>query len=262
MDGRRAFRFGLLLALGAAALAQRGTPGPPSGALEWVRIPGGTFMMGTASDLDALPIHRVSVAAFEMLKTPVTFGQYRACVKAGACAPYELSAPGVPVGDLQPAVGVSWYDARDFARWIGGRLPSEAEWEYAAKGAGGSPAACIEAVDGGCDRLIGMGCERRPICSHPEWNTPQGLCDMSGDAWEWVEDWYHDSYSGAPSDGRAWDSPKGLTRVSRLGTWRLCSGDVGAATRDDDVPDFVHDHLGFRVARSIPADGDGAHNVK
>ena len=72
---------------------------------------------------------------------------------------------------------------------------------------------------------------------------------MTGDDWEWVQDWYHPSYAGAPADGSAWESPPSATRVSRLGSWDGCLGDRAADSRDDDTPDFAHPVLGFRVAR-------------
>ncbi len=76
-----------------------------------------------------------------------------------------------------------------------------------------------------------------------------GLCDIAGESWEWVQDWYHDSYAGAPADGRAWEDPPETTKVSRVGTWRRYSK-FRADVRDHDEPDFFHGFLGFRVARS------------
>lgn len=244
----RALRRALLLSVAGAALIRLGTAARRAReSIDWVPIPAGSFLMGSAANDDATPVHRVSVPAFEMARTEVTFGQYRACVAAGVCEPFSPCLPSLPMGDAQPVVCVSWLDARRFARWAGGRLPSEAEWEYAARGAGiGEPVCGTRAA--ACPRIDGVACDR-VVCAHPETNTAQGLCDMTGDDWEWVQDWYHGSYAGAPSDGSAWEVPAGATRVSRLGSWDRCLGDLGAATRDDDVPDFAHPLLGFRVAR-------------
>ena len=249
--GGRTFLRTLLLAAAGVLLIRAGACSRRADdAIDWVRIPGGEFPMGSTFNDDSRPVHRVAVPAFEMSRTQVTFGQYRACVAAGGCAPLEKCQQDLPTGDDQPVVCVSWFGARDFARWAGGRLPSESEWEYAAKGAGRGGAPVCDGRAAPCPRVDGASC-RRVVCAHPESNTAQGLCDMTGDDWEWVEDWYHHSFEGAPADGRAWIVPPSATRVSRLGSWDRCLGDDAAASRDDDVPDFIHPLLGFRVARSL-----------
>ncbi|MFI5348577.1 MAG: formylglycine-generating enzyme family protein [Elusimicrobiota bacterium] len=151
---------------------------------------------------------------------------------AGACPPAHVSdgkcwvfagrwyLGGLPDsfrGDDQPAVCMDWEQARTFAEWVGGRLPSEAEWEYAARGAGrdfefpwgNAPATCEKAATGACG-----GAATAPVCSRPAGDTTQGLCDMGGDAAEWMQDWFHDPYDGAPSDGRAWEDDAPI-RVGR-----------------------------------------------
>ncbi|MCX5797386.1 MAG: SUMF1/EgtB/PvdO family nonheme iron enzyme [Elusimicrobia bacterium] len=218
--------------------------------IAWVAIPGGSFMMGVEELADSKPRHQVTVETFQMAKTLVTNKQYRACVQAGACtAPMDEGA-GFK-GDDQPVVGVDWEQAKTFSEWVGGRLPSEAEWEYAARSAGkdgrypwgDEEATCARAVIAMC------GSATAPVCSRPAGNTKQGLCDMAGNAWEWVQDFYHDSYKGAPADGSAWDVRAGGAHVVRGGSWN--SGDP-CFTRSpgrDLRPGPNHGYLGFRPAR-------------
>ena len=222
--------------------------------IRWVRIPGGTFIMG-ADDLapSAQPRHRVTVKSFEMAQTLVTNKQYRVCVDAGVCTKAIAEGPW-RVGDYQPVVGVDWEQARTFSQWAGGRLPTEAEWEYAARSGGreqkypwGDDAATCEWAA----LLFDCGYEpKAPICSKPAGNTKQGLCDMAGNVWEWVQDWYHDSYNGAPIDGSAWESPEGSDRVIRGGSWGSVAGIARSANRVNGVgPGYRNYYLGFRPAR-------------
>jgi iron(II)-dependent oxidoreductase len=239
-------------------------PAPAGGGseLDWVRIPGGSFSMGSNDFSWAQPVHRVTVPTFEMTKTQVTVEQYKACVDAGACtAPDSGGACNWGQSDRgkHPINCVDWHQAQAYAKWAGGRLPTEAEWEYAARSGGrdwkypwgNGKATCDRAVmyDGGND-----GCGRNsiwPVCSKPRGNTTHGLCDMAGNVWEWVQDWYHDSYNGAPTDGSAWESPAGSNRVCRGGSWDDVAGNVRAAYRLSASPGYRYDYLGFRLARSV-----------
>ena len=236
--------------------------------IEWVKIPGGAFTMGSAdADLArSRPMHRVTVKAFRMAKTLVTNKQYKACVADGACTPAHVSdgtcyidnggkwsqgsLPGSFLRDDQPAVCVDWEQAEKFAQWANGRLPTEAEWEYAARSAGkkqpypwGSEApTCQRAVAAGCG-----GAATAPVCSKPAGNTQQGLCDMAGNAWEWVADGAHETYSGASGDGSVWGA--GPYRMFRGGAWDYDLGNVRSAVRYFYTPDRRNNDLGFRLAR-------------
>ncbi|MBI5243582.1 MAG: formylglycine-generating enzyme family protein [Elusimicrobia bacterium] len=229
-----------------SALASRVKAGKAG--IEWVRIPGGTFSMGTGNG-DEGPAHQVNMKTFQMAKSEVTNKQYRACVEAGACAP-PSSYEG---GDDQPVVNVDWNKAKAFSEWVGGRLPTEAEWEYAARSAGKDRKYPWGDGDATCERAVISGCssgKAEPVCSKPRGNTQQGLCDMAGNVWEWVQDWYHNSYNGAPSDGSAWESPTGSFRVNRGGSWSHDAGDARAADRNNIAPGSRNVILGFRPSRS------------
>ncbi|MCD6499090.1 MAG: SUMF1/EgtB/PvdO family nonheme iron enzyme [Deltaproteobacteria bacterium] len=230
--------------------------------LTWITITGGPFEMGSMiGGSEEQPVHSVTVPGFEMTKSEVTVTQYGACVTAGSC-----TAPGTgtdcnwndPGYEEHPVNCVDWGQAVAFCTWAGGRLPSEAEWEYAARSGGQSieypwgndAATCSYAVmdDGG----EGCGTGRTmSVCSKPAGNTAQGqeLCDMAGNVYEWVQDWYHDTYTGAPSDGSAWVSPSGSTRVLRSGGFFSVPNLLRAAGRDYVAPSFQDFGLGFRCAR-------------
>ena len=204
---------------------------------DWVSISGGTFMMGSEDGegipglefmLDEQPIHPVNVPSFEMWRTEVTVEQYSQCFCSGTC-----SEPGVEYGERtnwavhgrgsHPINGIIWEQAVDFCTWAGGRLPSEAEWEYAARSGGKDVTYPWGDDQATCDYAVMnqgyLGCGEShtfEVCSRPAGNTDHGLCDMSGNEEEWTQDTYHQSYIGAPSDGSAWETTT-TTRVLRGG---------------------------------------------
>ncbi|MFO8070919.1 MAG: formylglycine-generating enzyme family protein [Polyangia bacterium] len=212
-----------------------------------------------------------------MLRSEVTMGQYAACVADGACGeplpdPYE--PPDFPDfegyytwGDTSktdhPVNGVDWYQAVEFCQWAGGRLPSEAEWEYAARSLGQdrtypwgeAEPACEYAVMGPAGSEIGPGCgEERTwdVCSKPAGNTDQGLCDMAGNVWEWVQDCYHSDYENAPADGSAWEDEcdQGSDAVARGGGYKLGTGShLECRNRTHGAIDNWATHLGFRCVQ-------------
>jgi formylglycine-generating enzyme required for sulfatase activity len=269
---RSKLALGLMLWTAGSAWAQTGPTGATpvregKAGIRWVRIPGGAFTMGSAdADLaKSRPTHRVALKSFSMTKTLVTNKQYAACVADGACTPAHASdgscwidnagkwsqaaLPASFQGDDQPVVCVDWGQAAAFASWAGGRLPTESEWEYAARGAGRNQPypwgkdkpTCGHAVVGGCGAAA-----TAPVCSKPGGATPQGLCDMAGNAWEWVEDGAHDSYAGAPADGSAW---KGAYRIFRGGAWDYDLSNLRSAVRYFYPVERRNDDLGFRLAR-------------
>ncbi len=231
--------------------------------IDWVTIPGGRYWMGSKSgDSDELPLHEVVVGTFQLSRSQVTIAQYRSCVDAGACtapATSERCNWDVEARGDHPVNCVDWDQAVAFATWAGGRLPTEAEWEYAAR-SGGKERTYPWGDEGAtCSRTViadgGLGCGRGctwPGCSKAAGNTVHGVCDMAGNVWEWVEDWYHRSYYGAPSDGSAWDSPSGTLRVYRGGSFGYDARFARAADRRKAVPSRRDILVGFRMARGIP----------
>ena len=225
--------------------------------MTWIKLSGGNFSMGSARWPDARPVHQVSIKPFEMAKSPVTNKQYQACVAAGACEPLSVKcATAAFTGDDQPVVCVDWGRAAAFSRWVGGRLPSEAEWEYAARSGGKKRAFPWGDEPATCERAVlsegGFGCGRKtswPVCSKPAGNTEQGLCDMAGEVYEWVKDAYHDSYEGAPTDGGAWEDSGAKHRVVRGGSWSRKADYAFSSLRGAAVPANSNVTLGFRPAR-------------
>lgn len=237
----------------------------PSETLEWIALGPGSFTMGReGGDEDEAPAHQVKLAVFRMTRTEVTVAQFRKCVEVGRCerpATGERCNWGRADGLDHPVNCVSWSQGKAFCRWAGGRLPSEAEWEYAARSGGRpwtypwgeEPASCERAVMLGKKTL---GCDRDatwPVCSRPRGNSAQGLCDLAGNVWEWVADCWHGSYRGAPHDGAAWSTHcKGNRRMAVRGSSFLngTPDDLRAASRDSSPAGQRYFSIGFRCAHS------------
>ncbi len=215
-------------------------------------------MGSDAGGSNELPVHSVTVPSFEMAKTEVTIDQYGACVDAGACTAPNTGTHcnwGVSGHGAHPVNCVDWNQAVAFCSWAGGGLPSEAEWEYAARSGGqditypwgDETATCQYAVMNEGGYGCGQG-STWATCSKTAGNTTQGFCDMAGNVWEWVQDWYHSDYTGAPTDGSAWED-SGSHRVTRGGDFYDDAHYLRAAYRLGGDPSFRHADLGFRCAR-------------
>ena len=227
-------------------------------------VPAGEFLMGSneadplASD-DEKPQRRVYLDAFWIDQTEITNRDYQKCVVAGQCTPqYFLGRTFM--GDTYPVVGVDWFQSEAYCEWAGGRLPTEAEWEKAARGTDGQIYPWGNQFDGSrlnsCDRnCIQDWRDSRaddgykytaPIGSYPNGASPYGVFDMSGNVWEWTADWYgEDYYQMAPLE-----NPKGPAfgqqRVIRGGSWHYSGRNLRAVNRHKDIPTFQYDKIGFR----------------
>jgi len=256
---------GLLLTAAASSAAPPATYTDPLG-IRFRLIPAGSFEMGceTAShpcDQSELPAHRVTIAApFYLGETEVTQRQWTAVTGHN---PAHFTDPDNPVEQ------VSWDDAQAFLRALeqrpdldgGYRLPSEAEWEYAAR-AGSRTGYWFGDADQDLGRYIwylDSAHERpQPVALKPA--NPWGLYEVHGNVWEWVGDCAHPSYAGAPSDGSAWThdcqrmaNGKPL-RIARGGAWYLYPNGARSAFRFRYDPSVRHYGFGLRLARSITAE--------
>jgi len=228
--------------------------GVPVKPVEWVSISGGKFTMGTDADgfADAKPIHEVAIKTFQMSKTLVTVEQYAECVSKGKC-----TEPGK--GDYcnwgetgrqnHPVNCVNWDQANQYAGFKGGRLPSESEWEYAATSGGKNQKYPWGNADATSELAVMDNYGTMPVCSKPVGNTAQGLCDMAGNVWQWVQDKYQNSYNGAPADGGAFEAA-GSLRVIRGGSfYNVTARNLRADFRNQTGPGSSSDILGFRIAK-------------
>ena len=238
--------------------------GAPTKPIEWVTIAGGKFNMGTDSGEkgfeDAKPIHEVAIKTFEMSKTAVTVEQYAECVIKGGCTDPTTGGFcnwGVAGRQLHPINCVDWDQASKYAKFKDARLPSESEWEYAATSGGKNQKYPWGNDEPTCDKVVmyangGPGCGKNstmPVCSKTAGNTEQGLCDMAGNVWQWVQDKYQDSYKGTPVDGSAFEGADS-SRVLRGGSFFYNNTrDLRIADRINLVPSDRGHAFGFRLAR-------------
>lgn len=222
-----------------------------------VTLPRGSFTMGSnIDDPSERPPHPVSIGeSFAIGKYEVTAEQWSACVAAGGC-PHIATNTGVPGNS--PARDVSWNDAQLYVKWLGKvsgkayRLPTEAEWEYAARGGSGSRYWWGDQMRPGNAACKGCGepwQQEAPAKVGSFTANPWGLHDVNGSVWEWVADCWHSSYRGAPPDGKAWNEPNCLVRVIRGGSWADGPAYMPVSTRFKYDASVRESRNGFRVVR-------------
>ena len=247
---------------------------------EMVVVAPGSYMMGSpASEAgrydDEGPVHRVTIGyTLAVGVYEVTFAEWDACVGAGGCGGHRPDDEGWGRGS-RPVINVSWEDAREYVAWLSResgeayRLPSEAEWEYAARAGTVTARYWGESESGQCG--YGNGVDAAALQEYPGRTTVScndgyaetapvgtfgpnawGLYDVLGNVWEWTEDCWHDRYAGAPADGSAWRSGGNcFLRVLRGGSWRSRPRLLRSAGRDWLSAGNRDYFLGFRVARTI-----------
>jgi formylglycine-generating enzyme required for sulfatase activity len=222
-----------------------------------VVVPAGSFNMGSGAAYEG-PVHKVSIAKpFAIGRFEVTFDEWDRCVADKRCS-FKPDDRGLGRGG-RPVSNVSWLDAKEFIAWLSSktgktyRLPSEAEWEYAARG--GTPTLFWWGRDVGqaqanCRECnTGHALETMPVGSFKP--NPFGIFDTAGNAAEWVEDCWNDSYRSAPPDGTPWTTGQCNLRVLRGGAFDSQAKLVGSSARFRYDYDVRYPANGFRVVREV-----------
>jgi formylglycine-generating enzyme required for sulfatase activity len=225
---------------------------------EMVVVPAGSFQMGSSNNDREKPVHEVSIAKpFAIGLREVTFDEWDRCVSENGCK-FHPGDRGWGRGS-RPVINVSWVDAKEFATWLSQktgqtyRLPSEAEWEYTARGGtntafwwgstvGARHANCRQCSTGETEQTYPAGTYKA---------NPFGLYDTAGNAAEWVEDCWNDDYRGAPTNGSAWVTGQCQLRVLRGGSFDSESEYVRSNSRFRYDVDVRYSGNGFRVVRQV-----------
>ena len=239
-----------------------------------VPIEAGFFMMGCNEVSDGMcgsvnrpeemdrefSLHEVSIQPFFIDLLEVSQFQYKVCVEAGVCS--EPDVGGTCNNDHEdrldhPVNCVDWEQSRNYCEWAGKRLCSEAEWEFAARGSDGAiypwgseyPTCQYTVMDSG-----GVGCglnHTDRVGTRSSGRNPFGVFDLSGNVFEWVEDDYHETYTGAPTGSSAWiDEPRGALRIFRGGGFGSGFIELRASYRDFHVSNYRHGYIGFRCCKA------------
>ena len=219
-----------------------------------VEVPGGAFQMGcnaavdTACAADEYPYHEVTLAAFQIDQTEVTQAAYQECLDATACTRPALNFDPrrwarVPVSD------VTFAQASAYCRWAEKRLPTEAEWEKAARGTDGRKYPWGDTAPT-CALANMSGCRApEPVGSHPAGASPYGALDMAGNVGEWVADWYDPGYYSASPLNDPPGPSAGTEKLARGGSLGASARFLRTSSREHFAPTFTDLGIGFRCAR-------------
>ncbi len=275
-----------LWSIAAGADAPTPAPNVPPIEPQMVDIPAGQFTMGCVDgrdniegvqqcvDAHELPAHTVTLKTFQLATKEVSFDEWERCVKDHVCRKINRQNEHwghnpealMPIGEANwgrgnyPVIRLNWQDTQTYIGWLNKRtgkhyrLPTEAEWEYAARASGNAAyvwgiKASHQFANYGKDECCGglaSGKDQWEITAPVGSFAPNayGLYDMHGNVWEWVQDKWHASYTNAPTDGRAWESGHGF-RVLRGGAWNTDAQSLRSASRHFNTPNFAFLNVGF-----------------
>ena len=220
---------------------------------EMVLVPAGEFWMGSDEADDERPRHKVSLGDYYIDKYEVTNALYKRFMDATSRSAPSYWTDAKFNDAAQPVVGVSWHDAEAYCKWAGKRLPTEAEWEKAARGTDGRKYPWGNQWDAARTNS-GEGGPRKPVAvgSYPNGVRPYGAHDMAGNVREWVADWYDSAYYRASPERNPQGPASGSFRVLRGGSWDHYAFALRAAYRSFFTPDYRNDGIGVRCARGAP----------
>lgn len=232
------------------------TPAPQT---PMVEIPAGHFTMGsdgTQALEDERPSHRVWLDAYSIDVHEVTTGQYAAFIAAAKRSlPWKWETVDLAQHGDRPVIGVDWGDAEAYCTWIGKRLPTEAEWEKAARGTDarlypwGSQTPTSELANFALGARFSYNQVLLPVRSHEAGKSPYGLYHMAGNAYEWVQDWYGTNYYETSPDKNPPGPSQGQFRVLRGGSWSDLPKYLLTYGRFKLPPETKNSYTGFRCAK-------------
>lgn len=239
------------LLAGCASIPPSIPPAPDHDAIpeDMIYLPGGTFLMGSSQGKDnEQPPHEVSLDPFYIDTREVTLTEYEKFLSATGRKKPSFWHPELDRPD-DPVVGVSWFDAAAYAAWMGKRLPTEAEWEYAARGgAAGKNYPWGDMPDRRRANFLSTGIA--PVKSFEP--NGYGLFDMIGNVWEWCSDWYSETYYQSSPKKNPKGPVIGIQKVLRGGTWYSTEEQARITNRYYALPDVRSFHTGFRCVKSAP----------
>ena len=223
-------------------------------------IPAGAFWRGSPEGVglaDERPHRRIELSAFEIDLVPVTFGDFAAFIEAGGYHARGLwtdegwqARSAHVTGPAQPVCGVSFFEAQAYAAYTGKRLPTEAEWEKAARGTDGRLFPWGNEWEEGRCSVRGHPVRAAPaVGSFPSGASPYGAQDMAGGVWEWCADWYDAGYYASAPEQDPPGPPAGQLKVARGGAWNALPLQNRTANRNAWRPTARFSNLGFRCAR-------------